>query len=85
VVQAGTRQHIAGRFARFHSILPPLPELQEDSGTSKLRNEFARRECLLRLLRAEAQLKSLTERWPGVIFSSAQTSAFGLSARRSRR
>lgn len=69
-------RHIAGCFVRFHSILPPLPELEETSWDQQLRNEFARREMFLRLLRAEAQLKSLTERWPGVIFSQRADFSF---------
>jgi PAS domain S-box-containing protein len=68
--------HVAGCFARFHSILPPLSELEEGSWDRPLRNEFARREMFLRLLRAEAQLKSLTERWPGVIFSQRADFSF---------
>ena len=68
--------HVAGCFVRFHSILPPLPELEETSWDQQLRNEFARREMFLRLLRAEAQLKSLTERWPGVIFSQRADFSF---------
>jgi len=68
--------HVTGCFARFHSILPLLPELQEDSWDQQLRNEFARREMFLRLLRAEAQLKTLTERWPGVIFSQRADFSF---------
>jgi PAS domain S-box-containing protein len=69
-------KHVAGCFVRFHSILPPLPELEENSWDQQLRNEFARREMFLRLLRAEAQLKSLTERWPGVIFSQRADFSF---------
>ncbi len=69
-------RHVAGCFVRFHSILPPLPELEENSWDQQLRNEFARREMFLRLLRAEAQLKSLTERWPGVIFSQRADFSF---------
>ena len=68
--------HVAGCFARFHSMLPPLPELEEGSWDQQLRNAFARREMFLRLLRAEAQLKSLTERWPGVIFSQRADFSF---------
>ena len=68
--------HVAGCFVRFHSILPPLPELEENSWDQQLRNEFARREMFLRLLRAEAQLKSLTDRWPGVIFSQRADFSF---------
>jgi PAS domain S-box-containing protein len=68
--------HGAGAFVRFHSILPPGPDLEESSWDQQLRHEFARREMFLRLLRAEAQLKSLTERWPGVIFSQRADFSF---------
>ena len=50
-------------------MLPPLADLEEAAWDEYLRNESARREMFVRLLRAEAQLKSLSERWPGVIFS----------------
>ena len=55
--------------ARFQSILPPLADLEEATWDEHLRTESARREMFVRLLRAESQLKSLTDRWPGVIFS----------------
>ncbi len=59
----------AGRFVRLNSILPPLAELEEAAWDEHLRHPSAQREMFVRLLRAEAQLTSLTERWPGVIFS----------------
>jgi len=62
-------RHAAGSFARLNSILPPAGDLEETPWDEHLRNESARREMFMRLLRAEAQLKSLSDRWPGVIFS----------------
>jgi len=59
----------AGAVARLNSILPPLADLEEATWDEYLRSEWSQREMFVRLLRAEAQLKSLTQRWPGVIFS----------------
>ena len=59
----------AGALVRLGSILPPLEDLAEASWDEYLRLEPARREMFIRLLRGESQLKSLTQRWPGVIFS----------------
>ena len=59
----------AGAVVRLNSILPPLADLEEATWNEYLRGESAQREMFVRLLRAEAQLKSLTQRWPGVIFS----------------
>ena len=56
-------------FARVSSMLPPLAELEEGIWDEHLRNEAARREMFVRLLRAEARLEGLTRRWPCVIFS----------------
>jgi signal transduction histidine kinase len=56
-------------FARLSSMLPPLAELEEGIWDDHLRNESARREMFVRLLRAEARLEGLTRRWPCVIFS----------------
>jgi PAS domain S-box-containing protein len=56
-------------FARLSSTLPPLAELEEAIWDEHLRNEAARREMFMRLLRAEARLEGLTRRWPCVIFS----------------
>jgi len=57
------------RFARLNSILPPLAELEEEAWDEHLRHSSAARDMFVRLLRAEEQLQSLTEHWPGVIFS----------------
>jgi len=62
-------RHVTGSFVRFNSVLPPLSDLEEASWDEYLSTESAQREMFVRLLRAESQLKSLTERWPGVIFS----------------
>jgi PAS domain S-box-containing protein len=62
-------RQVTASFVRLHSILPPLADLAEATWDEHLRNESARREMFVRLLRAEAQLKTLSDRWPGVIFS----------------
>jgi len=56
-------------FARLSSTLPPLADLEEGIWDEHLRNDAARREMFVRLLRAEARLEGLTRRWPCVIFS----------------
>ena len=56
-------------FARLNSVLPPLHELEEAAWDQSLRNDGSRRALFLRLMRAESQLKTLMEQWPGVIFS----------------
>jgi signal transduction histidine kinase len=56
-------------FARVSSMLPPLADLEEGIWDEHLRNDAARREMFVRLLRAEARLEGLTRRWPCVIFS----------------
>jgi signal transduction histidine kinase len=56
-------------FARLSSMLPPLADLEEGIWDEHLRNDSARREMFVRLLRAEARLDGLTRRWPCVIFS----------------
>jgi signal transduction histidine kinase len=56
-------------FARLSSMLPPLADLEEGIWDEHLRNDDARREMFVRLLRAEARLDGLTRRWPCVIFS----------------
>ena len=56
-------------FARLSSMLPPLADLEEGIWDEHLRNDAARRDMFVRLLRAEARLEGLTRRWPCVIFS----------------
>ncbi|HXG49548.1 MAG TPA: ATP-binding protein [Methylomirabilota bacterium] len=63
-------------FVRIDSILPPLGDLEEATWDEYLRSESARREMFVRLLRAESQLKNLTDRWPGVIFSQRPDFSF---------
>jgi PAS domain S-box-containing protein len=69
-------------FVRFGSVLPTLEELSEGSWDQHLRSEAARREMFLRLLRAEAQLESITKRWPGVIFSQRADYSFSFASPR---
>ena len=69
-------------FLRFGSVLPTLEELSEGSWDQHLRSEAARREMFLRLLRAEAQLESITKRWPGVIFSQRADYSFSFASPR---
>lgn len=61
---------------RFSSILPPLSDLEEGAWDENLRTPAAQRQLFVRLLRAEAQLKTLTDRWPGVIFSQRSDLSF---------
>lgn len=56
-------------FLRLCSVLPPQAELEEGSCDQHLRSEGSRRAMFLRLMRTESQLHTLTQRWPGVIFS----------------
>ncbi len=56
-------------FARLSSVLPPLADLEEGIWDEHLRNDAARRDMFVRMLRAEARLEGLTRRWPCVIFS----------------
>ena len=62
----------AGRGARRCS--PPQPG--GGLGTAFPSPLSARREMFVRLLRAESQLKNLTDRWPGVIFSQRADFSF---------
>jgi signal transduction histidine kinase len=62
--------HVAqGWFVRLNSTLPPLSELGEAAWDEYLQNESARRDMYMRLLRTEARLETLTQRWPCVVFS----------------
>lgn len=62
-------RHASGSCIRIQSILPPQSDLAEHAWDQYLGNESARRNMYIRLLRAEAQLDNLINRWPGVIFS----------------
>lgn len=68
-VQLELTRHPGGATARLNSVLPPTRELADAPWDEHLRSETARREMFLRLLRAEARLENLTQRWPGVIFN----------------
>ena len=56
-------------FVRLNSCPPPLSDLQESGWNEHLRNDSAKRDLFVRLLRAENRLEGLTRRWPCVIFS----------------
>jgi len=66
----------AGSFVRLNSDLPPLAELSEYAWDEQAGREASRREMLLRVLRAEAQLDNLVHRWPGVIFTQRADLSF---------
>jgi len=69
-------RHAGGSCVRLNSVLPPLSDLEEGAWNENLQVELAQRQMFVRLLRAEAQLKTLTERWPGVIFSQRSDLSF---------
>lgn len=69
-------RHPGGAVLRFDSVLPPLSELEDASWDQYLKSEAARREMFFRLLRSEAQLQQLTQRWPGIIFSQRPDCTF---------
>lgn len=59
----------SGWCVRLQSIVPPQKDLAETGWDEYMGSESARRNMFVRLLRAEAQLDNLINRWPGVIFS----------------
>ena len=69
-------RHGATCYWRLNSALPPLAELEEAAWDEYLQSERARRQMFVRLLRAEAQLQNLTQRWPGVIFNQRADFSF---------
>lgn len=68
-LQLELARHPGGASVRLHSMLPPARALADAPWDEHLRNETARREMFMRLLRAETRLENLTQRWPGVIFN----------------
>ncbi|HEY1171416.1 MAG TPA: ATP-binding protein [Verrucomicrobiae bacterium] len=72
----------ACQFLRFASILPPLSELSEGAWDQHLQSDAAVREMFLRSVRTEAQLGSITQRWPGVIFSQSADYGFSFASQR---
>ena len=75
-------RHAAGAAVRIQSLLPPRGALEAADWNQQLGNESARRELFLRLARAEAQLQSLTDHWPGVIFSQRADFSFRFASAR---
>ena len=71
-----TIRHSVGWVVRLNSTLPPLAELAEGVWDENMRSEGARRKMFVRLLRSEAQLDNLVNRWPGVIFSQRSDLSF---------
>ena len=69
-------RHPSGATVRIQSLLPPSEALEAAEWDRQLRNQSARRELFMRLARAEAQLQSLTDHWPGVIFSQRADFSF---------
>lgn len=61
---------------RVGSVLPPATAIQDSSASLHTLREPEHREMLVRLMRAEAQLANLTNRWPGVIFSQRADFSF---------
>jgi signal transduction histidine kinase len=57
------------KFVRLCRCLPPLARIAEGPVDQILDDDEARREIYARMLRAESQLKMLSGRWPGVLFS----------------
>ncbi|MEW6304175.1 MAG: ATP-binding protein [Verrucomicrobiota bacterium] len=70
------------RFVRLASVLPPLQELSESGWEWRLRSDAARQQLFVRMMRAEAQLQSITQRWPGVIFSQRADFSFSFASSR---
>lgn len=66
----------AGALVRLSSVLPPTGELSQAGWNEQLHDEGARREMFVRLLRAEAQLENLIDRWPGVVFTQRADFSF---------
>ena len=67
--------HGATRFLRFESVMPPAPDLEELFPESCWGRAISHR-AFQRLLRSEAQLDNLMNRWPGIIFSQRPDFSF---------
>ena len=63
-------------WVRVSRCLPPIQELAEGSWDKFLNEEEPRRELYARTLRAEAQVKLLSGKWPGVLFSQRADCTF---------
>jgi PAS domain S-box-containing protein len=75
-------RHPSGATVRIQSLLPPREALEAADWEKQLGNESARRELFIRLARAEAQLESLSNHWPGVIFSQRADFSFRFASPR---
>lgn len=70
------------RCVRLARCLPPVQELAEGSWDKYLNEEEPRRELYSRTLRAEAQVKLLSGKWPGVLFSQRADFTFSFVSRK---
>ena len=70
------------RSLRFARCLPPIHELAEGSWDKYLNEEEPRRELYARTLRAEAQVKLLSGKWPGVLFSQRPDFTFSFVSKK---
>jgi two-component system cell cycle sensor histidine kinase/response regulator CckA len=69
-------------WVRVSRCLPPIQELAEGSWDKFLNEEEPRRELYARTLRAEAQVKLLSGKWPGVLFSQRADYTFSFVSRK---
>ncbi|MGZ8920448.1 MAG: two-component system sensor histidine kinase NtrB [Limisphaerales bacterium] len=67
---------------RINRCLPPIQELAEGSWDKFLNEEEPRRELYARTLRAEAQVKLLSGKWPGVLFSQRADYTFSFVSKK---
>ncbi len=70
------------KFVRLCRCLPPLARIAEGPIEQVLDEEESRREIYARMLRAESQLKMLSGRWPGVLFSQRPDFTFSFVSER---
>ena len=70
------------RALRIARCLPPIHELAEGSWDKYLNEEEPRRELYARTLRAEAQVKLLSGKWPGVLFSQRADFTFSFVSKK---
>ncbi|HEX7860773.1 MAG TPA: ATP-binding protein [Verrucomicrobiae bacterium] len=67
---------------RISRCLPPVQQLAEGSWDKFLNEDESRRELYTRTLRAEAQVKLLSGKWPGVLFSQRADYTFSFVSAR---
>lgn len=70
------------RCVRIARCLPPINELAEGSWDKFLNEEEPRRELYARTLRAEGQVKLLSGKWPGVLFSQRADFTFSFVSKK---